>query len=152
RAAGARGLLRGCGRPDLRSAARLQLDYEHILEDHLEDRFPEPLRSNPSLARNALIGTEAQIRDRVYRNYKTAVPQYWRGRIQLLRPLCLLQDGKADLALVVEKERDGRCSRGNTVLTLDMAYSNARLLARPDPDWLSQEVPSERPGSAPAPP
>lgn len=130
----------------------LQLDYEHILEDHLEDRFPEPLRSNPSLARNALIGTEAQIRDRVYRNYKTAVPQYWRGRIQLLLPLCLLQDGKADLALVVEKERDGRCYRGNTVLTLDMAYSNARLLARPDPDWLSQEVASERPGSPPAAP
>jgi hypothetical protein len=30
----------------------------------------------------------------------------------------------------VEKEREGRCYRGNTVLTLDMAYSNARLLAR----------------------
>jgi Domain of unknown function (DUF3825) len=130
----------------------LQLDYEHILEDHLDDRFPEPLRSNPSLARNALIGTEAQIRDRVYRNYKTAVPQYWRGRIQLLLPLCLLQEGKADLALVVEKEADGRCYRGNTVLTLDMAYSNARLLARPDPDWLSQEAASERPGSPPAAP
>jgi cold shock CspA family protein len=123
----------------------LQLDYEHILEDHLEDRFPEPLRGNVSLARNALIGTEAQIRDRVYRNYKTAVPQYWRGRIQLLLPLCLLQDGKADLALLVEKEPDGQCYRGNTVLTLDMAYSNARLLARPDPDWLSQNEATERP-------
>ncbi len=128
----------------------LQLDYEHILEDHLDDRFPEPLRGNPSLARNALIGTEAQIRDRVYRNYKTAVPQYWRGRVQLLLPLCLLQDGKADLALVVEKERDGRSYRGNTALTLDMAYSNARLLARPDPDWLSQEETGERRGPAPA--
>ena len=50
-------------------------------------------------------------------------------------------------ALVVEKEADGRCYRGNTVLTLDVAYSNARLLARPDPDWLSQEAASERPGS-----
>ena len=95
------------------------------------------------------MGTEAQIKDRVYRNYKTAVPQYWRGRIQLLLPLCLVQDGKADLALVVEKERDGRCYRGNTVLTLDMAYSNARLLARPDPDWLSQDQTSERTGSTP---
>ncbi|MBA2385075.1 MAG: DUF3825 domain-containing protein, partial [Actinobacteria bacterium] len=45
--------------------------------------------------------------------------QYWRGRIQLLLPLCLLQDGNADLALVVEKEREGRCYRGNTVLTLE---------------------------------
>ena len=51
---------------------------------------------------------------------------------------------------MVEKERDGRCYRGNTVLTLDMAYSNARLLARPDPDWLSREEPSQRRTSAPA--
>ena len=65
--------------------------------------------------------------------------------MQLLLPLCLLQDGKADLALVVEKEKDGRAYRGNTVLTLDMAYSNARLLARPDPDWLSHEEAGERP-------
>jgi hypothetical protein len=50
--------------------------------------------------------------------------------MQVLLPLCLFQDGKADLALVVEKEREGRCYRGNTVLTLDMAYSNASLLAR----------------------
>lgn len=123
----------------------LQLDYEHILEDHLEDRFPEPLCSNLSLARNVLIGAQAQIKDRVYRNYKTAVPQYWRGRIQLLLPLCLLQDGKADLALVVEKEKDGHAYRGNTVLTLDMAYSNARLLAKPDPDWLLHDATVERP-------
>ncbi len=26
--------------------------------------------------------------------------------------------------------------RGSTVLTMGMAYSNARLLARPDGDWL----------------
>jgi len=93
----------------------------------------------PTLARNALMGAEAQIKDRVYRNYKTAVPQYWRGRIQLLLPLCLQEDGRADLALVVEKDADARAYRGNTVLTLDMAYSNARLLARPDRDWLKPD-------------
>jgi cold shock CspA family protein len=114
----------------------LELDYEHILEDHLHDRFPEILRREPALARNALLGAERQIKDRVYRNYKTAVPQYWRGRIQLLLPLCLIRDGEADLALVVEKDVGSRSYRGNTVLTLDMAYSNARLLARPDPGWL----------------
>jgi hypothetical protein len=117
----------------------LGLDYDHILEDHLHDRFPDLLRDMPTLARNALMGAEAQIKDRVYRNYKTAVPQYWRGRIQLLLPLCLQEDGRADLALVVEKEADARAYRGNTVLTLDMAYSNARLLARPDRDWLKPD-------------
>ncbi|WP_331733170.1 DUF3825 domain-containing protein (plasmid) [Embleya sp. NBC_00888] len=39
-----------------------------------------------------------------------------------------------DLALVVS--RHGEHYRGNTVLTMGMAYSNARLLARPDGDWL----------------
>lgn len=29
-----------------------------------------------------------------------------------------------------------RAYRGHTVLTLDMAYTNARLVARPDSDWL----------------
>jgi len=43
-----------------------------------------------------------------------------------------MEDGRADLALVVEKDADRKAYRGNTVLTLDMAYSNARLLARPD--------------------
>jgi cold shock CspA family protein len=119
--------------------ADLKLDYEHILEDHLEDRFPDVFQGKPALARNALMGAEAQIKDRVYRNYKTAVPQYWRGRVQLLLPLCLQEDGKADLALVVQREEDRRSYRGNTVLTLDMAYSNARLLARPDRDWLKPE-------------
>ena len=54
--------------------------------------------------------------------------------IQLLLPLCLNQPDRADLALVVDKV--GNSYRGNTVLTLDMAYRNARLITRPDSDWL----------------
>jgi hypothetical protein len=41
---------------------------------------------------------------------------------------------EADLALVVERF-DG-FYRAATCLTLDMAYNNARQLARPDKDWL----------------
>ena len=50
-------------------------------------------------------------------------------------PLDLTGDGRADLALVVSGVGD-RAYRGHTVLTLDMAYTNARLVARPDSDWL----------------
>jgi hypothetical protein len=49
-------------------------------------------------------------------------------------PLCLLKPSVADLALVVST-KEGQY-RGDTILTLDMAYSNARLLCRPDSDWL----------------
>jgi hypothetical protein len=71
---------------------------------------------------------------RVLQNYKTAIPMYNRGRVQLLLPLCLKNPSKADVALVVGRE--GRVYKGYTVLTLDMAYNNARLLTRPDREWL----------------
>lgn len=112
----------------------LYLDIDHIIKDNI-DRFPVELRSNPYLARQSLEAAREQTRQRVYRNYKTAIPQFHRGSVQLLLPLCLLAPGKADLALVVG--RKGEQYRGETVLTLDMAYNNARLLCRPDSDWLT---------------
>ena len=72
---------------------------------------------------------------RVERNYKTGIPMYNRGRIQLLLPLFLLNRDPANLALVVS--RSGEVYDGSTVLTLDMAYNNARLITRPDKEWLN---------------
>jgi cold shock CspA family protein len=114
----------------------LTLDYKHILDNHLQDRFPEALRSTPARARQALIAAEAHMKERAKYDDKTAVAQYWRGHIQLLLPLCLQHDATADLALVVEKDPHANAYHANTVLPLDAAYTNARLLARPDPTWL----------------
>ncbi len=88
-----------------------------------------------------MISAEATTKKRVYRNYKAAVPQYYRdkggeGGVQLLLPICLENPARADLALVVAKSEAGNAYRGSTVLTLDMGYNNARLLSRPDTDWL----------------
>jgi len=117
----------------------LFINIDHILENI--SRFPEHLRSNEFLARQLLNSAQAQTEKRVYRNYKTAIPQFYRerggsGRIQLLLPICLENPGKADLALTVAKNSDGTAYLSSTVLTLDMAYCNARLLARPDTEWL----------------
>lgn len=116
----------------------------HINATHMMDnieRFPEELRNNHHLAKLALEAQQASIEKRVHRNYKTAIPQFFRdkggmGEIQLLLPLCLVNQRIADLALVVEKTESGDAYRGSTVLTLDMAYNNARLLVRPDSQWL----------------
>jgi hypothetical protein len=113
----------------------LTLDYQRILHNHLQ-RFPEALRAAPPLARSALIAAAAQIKDRVRQDPKTAVAQYWRGHIQLLLPLCLQHPATADLALVVETDRDSNAYHATTVLPLDIAYTNARLLTRPHSDWL----------------
>lgn len=111
-----------------------ELKYDHILRDR-ELRFPKELISLPdSLIKDLLDQGLEKARKRVRRNYKTAVPQYYNGKLQLLLPLCLLSQEKADLALAVEKEEKRYISR--TVLKLEWAYSNARLLAKPDREWL----------------
>lgn len=111
----------------------LRVDVEHVLEDNL-NRFPEALRSNPYHLRNAFKGACDNSIKRVRRNYKTAIPQFHQGKIQLLLPMCLSDPSVAELALVVSRE--GEVYIGTTVLPLDMAYNNARLIARPDREWL----------------
>ncbi len=70
-------------------------------------------------------------------NYKTAVPMYYpAGRsMSILLPICLTEGGTADVALVLEKTKSSRY-QGQTILTLEMAYLNSRLITRPDSDWL----------------
>ncbi len=46
----------------------------------------------------------------------------------------LTSKASADLALVIEKENG--VYRASTCLTLDMAINNARLIAKPDDEWL----------------
>jgi len=111
----------------------LHIDVEHVVQDNLS-RFPAVASGNEHLARQLLHAARADTEQRVYRNYKTAIPQYYRGEVQLLLPLCLEHPSRADLALVVSRQGDHY--RGETVLTLSMAYTNARLLTRPDTEWL----------------
>lgn len=77
-------------------------------------------------------------RKRVRWNYKTAIPSYYprANAMSLLLPLCLLDDEHADAALVVQLMPSGNY-QGQTILTMQQAYTNARLICRPDSDWLS---------------
>ena len=111
----------------------LVVDVDHVIGDN-RARFPEELRHSDFALRGALDAAILAAKRRVRRNYKAAIPQYHRGTLQLLLPLCLVRPDRADLALVVARENE--VYRASTVLTLDMAYNNARLVARPDTEWL----------------
>lgn len=78
---------------------------------------------------------------RVEWNYKTAIPMYFptRNTMSLLLPLALVDEDTVDLALVVERHPSGSY-QGQTVLPLDLAYSNSRLVTRPDSDWLKTDI------------
>ncbi|MGC5001166.1 DUF3825 domain-containing protein [Streptomyces sp. DT203] len=116
-----------------------------IAIDHVEDRLaraPRELVDNSYAFLNAINSQAEPLKRRVARNYKTAIPVFYRpkggaGRLQLLLPLCLVQPNRVDLALTVEKVNG--VYYGATVLTVDMAYSNARLLTKPDTEWLRPE-------------
>ncbi|MDP4280903.1 MAG: DUF3825 domain-containing protein [Bacteroidota bacterium] len=122
---------------------KLRVNIDHIVEDpNNTARFPENIQQLP---KHQLINTFKGALDhaikRIQRNYKTAVPQYYRGpsfptgQLQLLIPLCLTDPVKADLALAIYKAGDAYV--GRTCLTLDMAMNNARLITKPDDDWLN---------------
>jgi len=79
---------------------------------------------------------------RVSWNYKTAIPQYYpmHDELSFLIPLSLVNRNVVDIALVVSKNKDSGSYEGRTVFPLDWAYMNARLVCRPDSDWLTTKV------------
>lgn len=81
-------------------------------------------------------------------NYKTAIPIYYArsNNISLLLPLKLIDKHNLnpralpDVALVIERYPNGSY-QGQTILTMDMAYKDARLICRPNSEWLA--IPTE---------
>lgn len=114
---------------------RINVQYRHILEDEENrNRLPDNVLNNdrPLDILKGVIDTAIK---KIMSNYKLAVPQYFNGTIQLLIPLYFTNSEKPDLALVLTK-MDGSYYQGHTCLTMEMAYNNARLIAKPESNWL----------------
>ncbi len=104
-------------------------------EDELLDRYKDRLHD----------ALKKAIK-RVAWNYRTAIPYYSPASNKncLLLPLYLTSRDTPDVAMVIEQLAIGTYY-GHTIITLDMAYSNARLVCKPDNDWLSpSSIQSER--------
>ena len=115
----------------------IEPNLEHFLT-HNENRLPEVLQGNLRMAENVINGELQSLKGRIRRNYKIAIPHWYEGKIQLLLPLVLTNDdGMADLALVVDRDDSRKIYRGKTILTMDMAYVDARLITKPADDWLN---------------
>lgn len=115
---------------------KINVYYSHIINDIRNlDRIPDNIKNHENILNN-LNGSIETMKKRVSANYKLAIPQYYKEKIQLLLPLCLQSDTKPDLALVVTKI--GNYYQGHTCITLDMAYNNARLIAKPETNWLAK--------------
>lgn len=110
------------------------VDKQHIKKR--KSRFPQQISNMDDEAFFDAVSKSVELAiKRIKRNYKTAIPHFYDGKIQFLLPLCMITKKDADLALVVNKEE--YVYKAHTVLTLDQAYNNARLLAKPDREWLN---------------
>ena len=110
-------------------------NYNHILDDlNTYNRLPDCIKESerPLEVLKGYIDTAIQ---RVTANYKLAIPHYYQEKIQLMIPLCFTKNDKPDIALVLEK-RKGNHYQAKTCLTMEMAYMDARLIAKPESDWL----------------
>lgn len=113
------------------------------------DELREAVESNVRIKRRLINRLDDAIelaQKRVEWNFKTAVPAFYptKNAMSLLLPLDLTENDQPDVALVVELMESGAYI-GQTILTMKMAYNNARLICRPDSDWLntSLRVPDE---------
>ncbi len=124
-------------------------NLEHVVDDNV-DRYPVELRDNAYLRKAALENAIHVAAARARTNWRLAAPQfYWppgdaAGRVQLLLPLALIDPNRTDLALVVDRspaykehaDPSNASYRAYTVLPLEWAYRNARLITRPEASWL----------------
>lgn len=117
--------------------------FTHIIEerqnrfpDSYQDQKPEVLAKKLDDAINFAVAV-------AQRNYKFIVPMYrpQLDKIQLLMPIYLqgAYCEKPDFALILTPEKETQLYIPETILPLDAAYQNARLIAKPDEAWLNPD-------------
>ena len=113
----------------------IQTSAEHIVIDNFE-RLPTSLQSigDTRTIVDIVNGLIATAKKRILRNNRLVVPHYYNGKIQYLAPLVF---GKDTFVLVLEK--NDQSYRANTILTVGMAYCDARLITKPESAWLVLE-------------
>lgn len=110
--------------------------------DHLFDRAKERAglpNASDEVVRNYLRGALENLVPKIRRNYKVAIPVYYveERRMQLLLPFVSASNLSDVSSFLVERDDSTRCYRLKTIYDLDQAYFSARLITRPDKDWLN---------------
>ena len=113
----------------------IRVKVDHILGDKENiERLPSKIQKAKNLP--LLLETAVELaRRRAVIEPGSVVPQGYQGRVQFLLPLCLTNMKKPDIAMTLTI-MDGYYV-GNTCLTLEMAYINSRVIARPSASWLT---------------
>ena len=113
------------------------LNNDHILDDNW-DRIHNVV---PFLSKNIIKGLLSGIlqesQKRIKRNMRLVVPQFFNNQIMFLLPINIPTNDESyiTMALAVEPTANNQY-RANTIFTKEMAYEKARLLMKPESNWL----------------
>lgn len=121
------------------SSASIEFNGDHIFDDHWDndDRFPAEIKNlGKPLAVASIKSAFDVTKKKILRNPRLAVPQYYIGKIMFLLPIKVETiSGPVTMALAVEKTLNGSY-RANTIFDLESAYKKARLITKPESNWL----------------
>lgn len=117
-------------------------DLERDVFDHLFEREKERAglpNASDEVVHNYLRGALENLIPKIRRNYKVAIPVYYveERRMQLLLPFSSASNANDVSCFLVDRDDDLKIYHVKTIFDLDHAYFAARLITRPDKDWLN---------------
>lgn len=123
------------------NSIELNLRKEHIIDDNF-NRFVDAGYSNKELISVLLDSAKVTLEKKLKRNFKLALPFYYHNtdtgenKIQLLAPI-YFPGSPVRLALVLNKIHSEAKDyyEGVTVLPVEWAYMNSRIIVKPDEEW-----------------
>lgn len=111
------------------------INSNHILDEHW-DRISSVISLSKPMVKSLLIGVLEETKKKIKRNMRLVVPQYYNDRIMYLLPLVFpVEESTVTMALAIELTQLNQY-RANTIFTREMAYEKARLLMKPEANWL----------------
>lgn len=112
------------------------ISTDHILDDNWE-RIKSVVPLSKSIVKSLMIGVIEETKVKIKRNIRLVVPQYYHDQIMYLLPIRIPigDDEYVTMALAVELTQSKKY-RANTIFTKEMAYEKARLLMKPESNWL----------------
>lgn len=120
---------------------KIIVQKEHIINDNFE-RFQAAGYNNPQLI-NALLDDAIKTMElKLARNFKLALPFYYHNtdtgdsKIQLLAPL-YMAGAPVRLAVVLDRRKanEDEHYEAITVIPVDWAYMNSRVIVKPEEEW-----------------
>jgi hypothetical protein len=111
--------------------------FDHMFE-RAKERSGLPAAASDESVRNYLRGAIENLIPKIKRNYKTAIPMYFieEKRMQLLLPFHST-NGRDISCFLVERDDANHVYKIKTILDMDQAFFAARLITRPDKEWLN---------------